>query len=244
MIVTDIFETGLPPLPAHAKPPPGRARQSVKGGRRPPPKAGESPLTDCRGPAPWLPALVRPNRPMNLAKFRKHLNLLQNLAWPVGSSTKLALQISGGANGEMCRQGVVASWRHSFLSCSPTVAVRRPRPWYPRTRSLTPRAFSEARWLPGGFQPNSRRKSWPSNPLKKMVHPERFEPPASAFGGQRSIQLSYGCAGPATRECRGSDRIAQLARECKGESEDPRSSDRNARTHAACVMAKSRQCSR
>lgn len=28
---------------------------------------------------------------------------------------------------------------------------------------------------------------------KEMVHPERFEPPASAFGGQRSIQLSYGC---------------------------------------------------
>jgi hypothetical protein len=27
----------------------------------------------------------------------------------------------------------------------------------------------------------------------KMVHPEEFESPASAFGGQRSIQLSYGC---------------------------------------------------
>ena len=26
-----------------------------------------------------------------------------------------------------------------------------------------------------------------------MVHPEEFESPASAFGGQRSIQLSYGC---------------------------------------------------
>ena len=48
--------------------------------------------------------------------------------------------------------------------------------------------------LPRKHQSLERALNQDLDLLEKMAHPIGFEPMTSAFGGRRSIQLSYGCS--------------------------------------------------
>jgi hypothetical protein len=47
--------------------------------------------------------------------------------------------------------------------------------------------------LPAGFSDDRIVPPSMVEVIEKLAHPARFELTTSAFGGQRSIQLSYGC---------------------------------------------------
>lgn len=72
-------------------------------------------------------------------------------------------------------------------SLNPAIATA---PWSGFQRLQRPRSrLCEAQVVGRPYSRVTKR----AKPLKRLAHPARFERATSAFGGQRSIQLSYGC---------------------------------------------------